>query len=185
MKFVLIFGPQAVGKMTVGYELAQRTGLKLFHNHMTIDLLHPYFGFGNETWRLSGLFRNEIFEAVSKSNLEGLIFTYVWAFNLKSDWDYVENVCGKFEANGGELFFVELEADLNERLVRNRSEFRLQNKPTKRDIEQSEANLLDTLDRHRLNSYEGEITKPNYIRINNTDLSAEEVAAMIKDRFHL
>jgi adenylate kinase family enzyme len=35
---VFIVGPPAVGKMTVGYELAQRTGLKLFHNHHTIDL---------------------------------------------------------------------------------------------------------------------------------------------------
>ena len=39
MKFILIFGPQAVGKMTVGQELAKITNLKLFHNHMTIDLV--------------------------------------------------------------------------------------------------------------------------------------------------
>ena len=37
-KLVLLTGPQAVGKMTVGQELAKITGLKLFHNHMTIDL---------------------------------------------------------------------------------------------------------------------------------------------------
>jgi shikimate kinase len=37
MKFVLIFGPQAVGKMTVGQELAKITGLKLFHNHIIKD----------------------------------------------------------------------------------------------------------------------------------------------------
>lgn len=42
MKLVLIFGPQAVGKMTVGQELAKITGLKLFHNHMTIDLVSNF-----------------------------------------------------------------------------------------------------------------------------------------------
>jgi shikimate kinase len=42
MKFVLIFGPQAVGKMTVGQELAKITGLKLFHNHMTIERVPPF-----------------------------------------------------------------------------------------------------------------------------------------------
>ena len=42
MKFVLIFGPHAVGKMTVGYELEKITGLKLFHNHMTIELVSPF-----------------------------------------------------------------------------------------------------------------------------------------------
>ncbi|MBC8077907.1 MAG: hypothetical protein H7Y32_17655, partial [Chloroflexales bacterium] len=46
MDFVLIFGPPAVGKMTVGHELARPTGLKLFHNHMTIDLVLPFFPFG-------------------------------------------------------------------------------------------------------------------------------------------
>ncbi len=38
MKFVLLFGPQAVGKMTIGYELEKLTGLKLFHNHMTLEI---------------------------------------------------------------------------------------------------------------------------------------------------
>ncbi|KAA1807131.1 hypothetical protein FXB61_003723 [Bacillus cereus] len=42
MKLILIFGPQAVGKMTVGQELATLTGLKLFHNHMTIDLVSQF-----------------------------------------------------------------------------------------------------------------------------------------------
>ena len=83
MKFVLIFGPQAVGKMTVGQELAKITGLKLFHNHMTIDLVNPFFDYGTKGGkRLVNLFRHEIFEEVSKSSLYGLIFTYVWAFKL-------------------------------------------------------------------------------------------------------
>lgn len=40
---VFIVGPPAVGKMTVGHELARRTGLKLFHNHHTIDLALRFF----------------------------------------------------------------------------------------------------------------------------------------------
>jgi hypothetical protein len=32
--------------MSVGYELAKLTGLKLFHNHMTIDLVLNFFDFG-------------------------------------------------------------------------------------------------------------------------------------------
>ncbi|MEO6875756.1 MAG: shikimate kinase, partial [Opitutaceae bacterium] len=35
---VFIVGAPAVGKMTVGDALAKRTGLRLFHNHLTIDL---------------------------------------------------------------------------------------------------------------------------------------------------
>jgi hypothetical protein len=45
MKFILITGPQAVGKMTVGQELEKITGLKLFHNHMSIELVLNFFGY--------------------------------------------------------------------------------------------------------------------------------------------
>lgn len=43
MKLIIIFGPHAVGKMTVGQELAKLTELKLFHNHMTIDIVSDLF----------------------------------------------------------------------------------------------------------------------------------------------
>jgi AAA domain len=186
MKFVLIFGPQAVGKMTVGQELAKITGLKLFHNHMTIEMVTPIFDFGTkEGQRLVSLFRKEIFEAAAKSDLEGLIFTYVWAFNHPSDWNYVNEVSEIFESRGGTVYFVELEADLNERLERNKSPHRLEHKPTKRNIEWSENNLKKSLEKYRLNSLEGEITKEEYIRINNTSKSAEEVSKVIKDKFQL
>jgi hypothetical protein len=67
MTFVLLFGPQAVGKMTVGKELAALTGFRLFHNHMTIEPLYAIFGDARETWRLSNAFRRAIFEAAAES----------------------------------------------------------------------------------------------------------------------
>lgn len=185
MKFVLIFGPQAVGKMTVGHELEQMTGLKLFHNHMTIELLAPYFGFSREMWRLANQFRRDIFEAAAESDLYGMIFTYVWGFDLQSDWDYVESISKIFEDKGGEVYWVELEADLEERIERNKTPHRLAHKPTKRDVARSEEDLKQTMVKHRLNSMEGEIKRANYIKINNTNKTAREVAEMIMDRFSL
>ncbi|MBM7602639.1 shikimate kinase [Metabacillus crassostreae] len=185
MKFVMIFGPQAVGKMTVGQELAKLTDLKLFHNHMTIDLLSPLFGFNPEMWRLVNQFRKEIFEAVAKSDLEGLIFTYLWAFDMQEDWDYVNEVYEIFESRGGTVYLVELEAVLEERLERNKSPHRLEHKPTKRNVEWSEKELRETQEKHRLNSFEGEIKKEHYLRIDNTNLSPQEVVKMIKEQFNL
>ncbi len=185
MKFVLIFGPQAVGKMTVGHELEKLTKLKLFHNHMTIEMLVPYFGFSREMWRLTNKFRQDIFEAAAASEMPGLIFTYVWAFDLQSDWDYINKVFGIFEEKGAEVCLVELEAELDQRVERNKTPHRLEHKPTKRDVGRSEQDLKSTAEQHRLNSYEGEIQRENYLRINNTDLSAAEVAVMIKEKFHL
>ncbi|WP_419959266.1 AAA family ATPase [Psychrobacillus sp. BM2] len=184
-KFVFIFGPQAVGKMTVGQELAKSTGMKLFHNHMTIDLLEPLFGFTPEMWRLTHLFRQEIFNSFSKSDSNGMIFTKVWYFDQKEDWDDIEKMCQIVSSQGASIYFVELEANVAERLKRNKTPHRLEHKPTKRNMEQSEQHLLDTLENSRLNSKEGEITKENYLRIDNTYLSAEEVAQMIITEFQL
>ncbi len=184
MKFVHIFGPQAVGKMTVGQELAKITDLKLLHNHMTIDLVGHFFDYSTkEAKRLVNLFRQEIFEEVSKSDLYGMMFTYVWMFDMESDWEYVRNLTKLFESRGATVYYVELEADLDERLERNKTPNRLEHKPKKRDLEWSENDLLQTLDKHRLNSLDGEITFPNYLKINNTDMTAGEVAQVIKNRF--
>lgn len=185
MKFILIFGPQAVGKVTIGHELEKITALKLFHNHMTIELLQPLFGFSSEMWRSSTFIHEEIFKAVAKSNLEGLIFTLVWAFDQKGGWEFVENICDIFESNGGEVCFVELEASIEERLRRNTTPHRLAHKPTKRNIKSSEHNLKTTMEQHRLNSFDGEIKREKYIKIDNTHLTAEEVTHMIKRRFSL
>ena len=185
MKFVLIFGPQAVGKMTLGQELAKVTELKLFHNHMTIELLEPLFSFSPEMWKLSTLFRKEIFKAVAESELNGLIFTYVWAFDQQEDWDFVDQTCEIFESQGATIYFVELEADMDVRLERNKSPHRLEHKPTKRNVDWSENELRESMEKHRLHSHKGEIKNENYIKINNTNLIATEVAEIISDRFSL
>lgn len=186
MKLVIIFGPHAVGKMTVGQELAKTTGLKLFHNHMTIDLTTKFFDYGTpECSKLIHLFRQEIFEAVAKSDLYGLIFTYMWALDSLSDWEYVENLYKLYKLHDAEIYFVELEADFDVRIERNKSHNHLENKSTKRNIELSEALLRKIEANHRLNSLKGEIPYRNYMRINNTEIPPEEVAAMIKERFAL
>lgn len=186
MKLVILFGPQAVGKMTVGEELEKITQLKLFHNHMTIELVSRFFSYGSrEGQRLVHLFRQEIFEAVSQSDLAGLIFTYVWAFDQPADGEYIENICALFESRGGEVFFVELEADLEERIERNIHPHRLSQKPTKKNVEWSERELITSAQKYRLNSNPGEITRANYLRINNTEIDAAKVAELIKEQFCL
>lgn len=80
---------------------------------------------------------------------------------------------------------MELEADMEERIERNKSPKRLSHKPTKRNIERSEKDLIDSMQEYRLNSKDGEIKEKNYMRINNTNLTPEDVAKQIKDNFQL
>ncbi|WP_337099426.1 shikimate kinase [Paenibacillus sp. YIM B09110] len=152
---------------------------------MTIELLCPFLGFSPEMWELSNLFRQKIFEAFSKTDSYGMIFTYVWSFDSKEDWDYVDKVCEIFEGNGGEVYLVELEADLDERIKRNKTPHRLEHKPSKRNVEQSEQRMRTATENHRLNSFDGEIARKNYMKINNTKLAPAEVASRIKEEFSL
>ena len=185
-KFVLICGPQAVGKMTVGQELAKITGLKLLHNHMTIEVLTKIFDYDKETYRKLNLdFRTQIFEEFSKSNQYGIIFTACYDFDVEEETKIIEMWRNIFKQRGGECYFIELEADLEERLKRNKTENRLLNKPSKRNIEWSENDILKSVRKYRLNSYSGEIKYENYLRIDNTSISAKDVAKMIKEKFSL
>jgi len=186
VQLVVIFGPPAVGKMTVGYELAKLTGLKLFHNHMSIELALPFFHYGEPRFnRLVSDFRRRIFEEVAASSLAGLIFTYVWALDQESDRKYVDQHCAIFRERGADIYFVELQADLAERLKRNESEFRLTQKPSKRDVGKSRETLLKHEEQYRFNTNDDFFYKENYLKIDNTKLSAVETARRIVVAFGL
>ncbi|HEX8266578.1 MAG TPA: AAA family ATPase [Pyrinomonadaceae bacterium] len=184
MKFIVIFGPPAVGKMTVGYELARLTGFKLFYNHMTIELVLNFFDFEEPQFhKLVSEFRKRVFEEVAASDLPGLIFTFVWAIEHESDRVFIERSCDIFREKGADIYFVELEAELSERLNRNESEFRLLQKPSKRDVEKSRQRLLENDEKYKLNSEGDFFHKENYLKINNTSLPADEAARIIVDEF--
>jgi len=182
MKFIILFGPLAVGKMTVGQELAKITGLKLFHNHMTIEMILPFFDMKSQSFKkLVNSFRMQMFEEVAKSDLEGLIFTYVWELDQKKDCDFVDRIVEIFEKENASVYYVELEADVEERLTRNKSANRLKHKPSKRNFKASEEELFETHRKHILNSKVNEFQSKNYLKINNTRLNAKRTARMIKE----
>ena len=185
-KFIMICGPQAVGKMTVGQELAKLTGYKLFYNHMTIEMVRLIFDYDKNVFRkMNDIIRQEVFEEFSKSNEKGIIFTCCFDFGneLESDKNYFDECVRLYDEN----FVVELEADLEERLKRNKTENRLEHKVSKRNLEWSENELLNSIKKHKFNSDEGQGEKifDHYMKINNTNILAEDVAKMIKDRFQL
>ncbi len=183
MKLVFIIGSGAVGKMTVGQELMKRTGLRLFHNHMMIEpVIEVFGGFrGDVVSRL----RRVILEEFVKTDHKGMIFTYMWAFDMPSDREYILGVARMFEEKGAEIYCVELVASQEIRLQRNRTENRLNNKASKRDLEFSSGLILNEDANHRLVSREGEIPFANFLRIDNSRLSPETVAELIREHFDL
>jgi hypothetical protein len=185
-QLVFLIGPAAVGKMTVGLELQRRTGFRLLHNHMTIDLVLPFFDFGTDEFnRLVTSFRSQIVEAVADSDLPGLVFTFVWAFDEPSDAVLIERYAEAFRTRGLPVWFVELQASQEERLERNRTELRLQHKPLKRDLAWSDANLLDLDERYQLAAPAELRNRPDWLYVDTTELSPQQTAELIISHFDL
>ena len=183
MKLVFLIGSGAVGKMTVGQELMKITDLRLFHNHMTIEPVIAVFG--NYNGKVVSEIRETIFREFAASGQYGMIFTYMWAFDLQSDWDYIEHVKSIFSPYDTEFYYVELVAPQEIRLQRNATENRIRNKKSKEDIAVSNQRLMNEDSHYRLVSRPGEIPFDNYLRIDNSALSAAEAAQRIKETFRL
>ena len=181
MKLLLICGNSAVGKMTVGQELTKITAFRLMHNHMMIEPVLEVFGdFRSDVIRK---LRSIILEEFGKTDNYGLIFTYMMAFDMPSEYEYLQWVKNTLGVKEEDVSYVELVAPQAIRLERNGSENRLKHKASKRDITASNARLIRDDENHRMESLPGEIDSPRYLRIDNSNLSPEETARIIKDHF--
>ena len=186
MKVVFILGPQAVGKMTIGEALSKKMNVPLLFNHMTLDIIHPFIGWGPDTFRISQMIRSELFETIAKNDENpGIIMTMLMFFDHQPDWDILNSYIKTFEQYNREVCIVELEAQLDERLRRNSTENRLAKKPTKRDLGFSKKELLHANEKHRLNSNPEEVAHLNYFKIDVTTLTPEEVCEKIVSHFGL
>lgn len=165
--------------MAVGRELAQVTGMRLFHNHMAVEPALAIFPYGSEPFnRIVREFRDSVFREAARGELPGLIYTCMWDLDDPDAKAYIDNVAGLFTSNGASVHFVELCASLEVRLERNRSELRLREKPSKRDVAASESRLLAN-EQRRLNS-SGDFFYPDrHIRLDTTAMSAHEAALHI------
>lgn len=117
MKLVFIHGAPAVGKLTVARELASLTGFRLFHNHLTVDLVSSLFDFGSEPFVL---LREQIwlaaFAEAARTDVS-LIFTFNPERTVRDR--FVRDAIDVVESAGGRVIYVELtcaEAELERRI---------------------------------------------------------------------
>jgi len=185
MHFLLLCGPPAVGKMTIGREIASRTGFKLFHNHHSIEFALNYFDFGDpEFAELNEGLRQLVFSTVAKSQqLSGFIFTLVWAFNEQEDWDYVRDLVNRFTNNGWTFSVVELYAPLKIRHERNKTPLRLAEKPSKRNIELSADNLDKMDSKYTMNNGNVQIPGVDYFYLDVAECTPQSAADQIIRHF--
>lgn len=182
---VFIIGAPASGKMTIGQELSKLTGATLFFNHQPIDFaLEIYQDFTEEMWEfVRGIYFS--FLGTSARNRRSVILTGVIDFSNQYNLMYLKEIQNLLDDYHQEILFVELETGLEERLRRNRTENRLKHKPLKRHIEVSEKEILETAETLQFNSQFQPNELHHYFKINNTNLSAEEVAKQIQNKMKI
>ena len=182
---IVVCGPQAVGKMTVAEALRDKLKYNLMMNHDSIELSDRIFGFGTPAQReLNGAIREEVFALAVKHDVD-LIFTFVCAFDMPEDVAYLKKLEAQFTQSGGKFLFAELSATLERRLERNETPHRMECKASKRNVEWSRIDILNTAQRYKLNTDEGETLFVHHLKIDNTDLSPEAVADRVIEAFHL
>lgn len=182
---IVVCGPQAVGKMTVAESLRDKLKYNLMMNHDSIEVSDRIFGFDTPAQReFNSIFREKAFELAVKHNVD-LLFTYVAAFEKEEEINYLKTLEHQFKASGGNFYIVELSTDLDTRLKRNLTPHRMERKASKKDTKWSEENLLKDSQRHRLNTKEGEILFENHLKIDNTNLSPDEVADIVIGKYNL
>ena len=107
MRLVFIYGAPGVGKLTTARALADLTGFKVFHNHLSFNLVKSVFDFPSTPfWELAGTIRVATLQAAARAGLPGLIFTFVYA--APDDDRFVRQIVQAVEQHGGEVLFVRL-----------------------------------------------------------------------------
>ncbi len=122
MKLIFMYGPPATGKLTIAEKLSDLTGIPLFHNHISRDLVKDIYGDElSSNYSLVHKIRNDVFSYCAEHNTD-LIFTFVYGGAV--DDEIVKQHMDSIEANGGEVIFVKLTAKQEDLLKRVNNESR-------------------------------------------------------------
>ena len=107
MKLLCLYGPPAVGKLTVARELGARTGFPVFHNHLVVDMLTPVFDFGSLPFvDIREMAMLAVIGHAAGEGMAGLIFTFTPESTVTPG--FIGQLAAVVTAAGGEPIFVRL-----------------------------------------------------------------------------
>lgn len=168
MKLLFLYGPPASGKLTIAENLSTLTKIPLFHNHLSRDLVKDIYGDNlMDHYKLVDQIRFDVLGYCADQGTD-LIFTYV--YEGKDDDENVRHFIDIIESHGGEVVFIELEADRKDLLERVGNESRKRFK--KLTDPEVLANITEDMSNYS-------IPYVNPIRINTSKISPDEAASLI------
>ena len=174
MYLIFLYGPPASGKLTVAENLSKLTGIPLFHNHLSRDLVKDINGDklrGN--YALVDRIRFDVLDYCSRNHTD-LIFTYV--YEGSDDDGNVHDFIKTIENNDGEILFVELSANKDDLIDRVDNESR---KKYKKLIDPV---IMETLTKD-MSIYS--ISFVDSLKINTSESTPDESAQRIIETFKL
>ena len=123
MRVVFLYGPPGVGKLTVGTALSAVTGIKLVHNHLSVNLASALFPFQSAPWRrLLRQIRRDVLTEATKENVD-LIVTGNYAGDPVGGEGW-RLTLDPVRAGGGQVLSVQLVCDRQELDIRVKNESR-------------------------------------------------------------
>jgi shikimate kinase len=113
---VYLYGPPAAGKLTIAERLAELTGSRLFHNHLTVDAVAPVFAFASPPFtEVLHRFRLDVFATAARNGID-LIFTNNSAWrgpDARARFEaFAEHAALLVAEHGGTTLFVQVTAPL-------------------------------------------------------------------------
>jgi hypothetical protein len=104
-RLIFLYGPPAVGKLTVARAIAERGGFRVLHNHVTFDPVAEVLPVGTPVfWAALDKVRLELVTAAAAEGID-LVYTFVFA---PGDEPHVDEVANAYESVGGSALFVQL-----------------------------------------------------------------------------
>lgn len=110
-RLIFLYGPPAVGKLTVAKAIAERRDFRILHNHVTFDAVAEVLPFGAPTfWEALDKVRLDLVSAAAREGVD-LVYTFVFA---PGDEPHVDAVVSAYESAGGLVVLVQLVAPPDE-----------------------------------------------------------------------
>lgn len=142
MLLIILYGPPASGKQTVGKALSELTGFPLLHNHLIADLASSIFEYGTEEYvSLSKDLRIRALKVAIESDKPGIIMTFAYGSETKEGKDddkILRHLQALVKRSKGKVIFIQLISERNTLVARVSSKSRkVHNKLTSKNPETS------------------------------------------------
>jgi chloramphenicol 3-O-phosphotransferase len=175
MKLIIIYGAEASGKLTIARNLAEKTNLKLFHNHVSIDVGKVLFSYGEDAYNeLVWNVRLLVFESAAKNKLPGVIFT--WAYSHPGFQPQLDRLLESMKPYDVEVHYVYVSCsqEMLEQRVQSSARF-----------EAGKISTVEKLREQQKIKNHAEIPNTDSLVIDNTNLPPDKAADMIVREFKL